>query len=343
MASGVSKKWAVLSFGLVLFGGLLFLARMFLFIYRPADPVAPLERVLIREGATLSEVATELEHRKILRNRRLFLIWARAKGEGRRIKTGEYLLSASMPPSRILVKLTRGEVMTHAVTIPEGWTRYQIARLLAVKGLVDERHFLSLCNDPGLVKAYGLEGETLEGFLYPDTYHFSLGLPARKIIDVMVKRFLEVIQPLGEAIKRSSLTLREVVTLASIVEKETGRPEERPLIASVFLNRLKRGMRLESDPTVIYGLSHFDGNLTRKDLHRPTPYNTYVIRGLPPGPIANPGLASIRAVLFPERTEYLYFVSKNDGTHHFSKTLREHNRAVSRYQKKRGKGHKKGS
>ena len=139
------------------------------------------------------------------------------------------------------------------------------------------------------------------------------------------------------------MPLEDVIILASIVEKETGLGKERPLISSVFLNRLKRRMRLESDPTVIYGLSRFDGNLTKKDLQRKTPYNTYIIRGLPPGPIANPGLASIKAVLYPEDTVYLYFVSKNDGSHYFSKTLSEHNRAVNTYQRKRIKRRRKTS
>ena len=149
----------------------------------------------------------------------------------------------------------------------------------------------------------------------------------------MVTRFFKVVEPFKEAIEMSGITLPEIVTLASIVEKETGNAEERPIIASVFLNRLKKRMRLESDPTVIYGIDKFNGNLTRKDLLTKTPYNTYIIRGLPPGPIASPGSEAIKAVLFPADTGYLFFVSKNDGSHHFSKTLQEHNRAVIIYQK----------
>jgi UPF0755 protein len=150
----------------------------------------------------------------------------------------------------------------------------------------------------------------------------------------MVNRFMGVIEPFREKMDEMGMTMEEVVTLASIVEKETGRARERPRIASVFLNRLKKGMRLESDPTVIYGLTEFDGNLTRAHLKKKTPYNTYRIKGLPPGPISNPGEDSIRAVLYPEETDYLYFVSKNDGSHYFSRSLEEHNRAVYLYQKK---------
>ena len=162
-----------------------------------------------------------------------------------------------------------------------------------------------------------------------------MGLSPVSILDAMIKRFRQIIEPLKARIGVLDMTLDDVITLASIVEKETGKAEERPLIASVFLNRLKRGMRLESDPTVIYGIEEFNGNLTKDDLAEPTSYNTYIIRGLPPGPIANPGLESIKAVLYPAKTDYLFFVSRNDGSHQFSKTLKEHNRAVRMYQKKR--------
>lgn len=323
--------------------GLVFLVILFsawalrAFLLEPAREGGGNQVVIIREGLSLKHVAEDLERREIIAGKALFILWARVMGYGRKIKAGEYELSAGMAPAQILDKLTRGLVMTHAVTLPEGLTRVQIADLLSEKGLVDSRAFLSLTEDAGIVKKYGLPGRNLEGFLYPDTYQFARGLSPGTLIDVMIRRFLEVVAPLGDAVEQSGMRLDQVVTLASIVEKETGLAVERPLIASVFLNRLKRGMRLESDPTVIYGLSGFNGNLTRKDLRRPTPYNTYIIRGLPPGPIANPGIAAISAVLYPARTKYLYFVSKNDGSHHFSKTFAEHNRAVNYYQKKRGK------
>jgi UPF0755 protein len=243
----------------------------------------------------------------------------------------------------ILKDLTRGAIITHPVTIPEGFTKEQIAELLAGKDLANKHEFLSLTDDPEVLKKYGVKGTGLEGYLYPDTYQFGRGLSAKSIIDVMIKRFREVTGPLKVRVSETGMTIKEVIILASIVEKETGRPEERSLIASVFLNRLKRRMRLESDPTVIYGIKNFNGNLTRKDLSKPTPYNTYVIRGLPPGPIANPGLEAIKAVLYPVQADYLYFVSKNDGSHYFSKTLSEHNKAVKRYQKKRPKRHRKNS
>jgi UPF0755 protein len=248
-----------------------------------------------------------------------------------RVKAGEYVLHPAMSPRGILDILTRGGVLTHRVTIPEGFTARQIARLLAREGLCTETAFLKATRKPELGRPYGLSAG-LEGFLFPDTYHFSRGLSATTLARIMVRRFFTVIEPLQPRISQSELDLPEIVTLASIVEKETGTPNERPLIASVFINRLRRNMRLQSDPTVIYGIRDFNGNLTRKDLKTPGPYNTYRNSGLPPGPIANPGLAAIEAVLSPAQTRYLYFVSKNNGTHHFSRTLREHNQAVRRYQ-----------
>jgi UPF0755 protein len=337
--SNLSRKRAVLfSLGLLFLILLLFGLRVGLFVWGPAEKGAPGRVVVVREGLSLGEVAEALEGENIILSRSLFLLWARLTGAERKIKAGEYLLSPGMTPLQILRKLTRGLVVTHGITIPEGFIREQIAELLEIKGLVDKAQFLALTGDGALLKQYGLSGRNLEGYLYPDTYHFARGLSPRTVIDAMVRRFLEVVRPLQERIRDSDMPLENVVTLASIVEKETGRAEERPLIASVFLNRLRKGMRLDSDPTVIYGLKGFNGNLTRKDLNRPTPYNTYVIRGLPPGPIANPGLDAIKAVLYPAESKYLYFVSKNDGSHHFSNTLSEHNRAVNLYQRKKRSG-----
>jgi len=321
--------------------GLLFLLGVSLtvgfgyYLISPCKEKAPDQVFLVREGATMNAVATELESRGLVRAKDLFLLWARLMGYSRDIKAGEYRLNPAMSPVAILNTLSRGAVIAHPVTIPEGYTVEQVAEALEDKGLVDKAPFLSLARDPAVAEAVGVPGPGLEGYLYPDTYHFSRSLPPLSIIKVMVRRFWEVVGPLEERIKQIPLSTAEVVTLASIVEKETACAKERPLIARVFLNRLKKGMRLESDPTVIYGLRSFDGNLTRKDLARHTPYNTYLIRGLPPGPIANPGVEAIKAVLYPADGEVLYFVSKNDGTHHFSETLSQHNKAVEIYQKKR--------
>jgi len=329
--------------------GLVFLIGVFLFVgfgyylSTPAEKGGDDQVFFVREGATLNVVAGELESQGIITGKRLFLLWARLMGYSRSIKAGEYRLSSAMPPLKILETLSKGTVITHPVTIPEGYTIKQIGELLEEKGLVKNEEFLAITGDPDVAKRYGISGHSLEGYLYPDTYQFGRGLSPMSVVEVMVKHFWEVTGPLREKIEQSGMTIEEVITLASIVEKETGRAEERPIIASVFLNRLKKRMRLETDPTVIYGIKDFSGNLKKKHLTQRTPYNTYVIRGLPPGPIANPGKEAIEAVLFPAKTDYLYFVSKNDGSHYFSKTLTEHNKAVQKYQKKRRRRHKKSS
>jgi UPF0755 protein len=321
--------------------GLIFLLSVFVvmgfgyYMMNPAEKSGENRIIEIREGTTLREAAGILEKKGIIKSPALFLLWGRWMGYGRNIKAGEYLLSPSMSPVKVFGILIKGVGITYAVTIPEGFNRKQIARLLSDQGITDAKSFLRFSGDPDLARKYSISGQSLEGYLYPDTYRFRHETDARKVIDVMVRRFWKILAPYEEDLKKNPLSLEQVVILASIVEKETGKAGERPKIASVFLNRLRKKMRLESDPTVIYGLPSFSGNLTKEDLERPTRYNTYVIRGLPPGPIANPGIASIKAVLFPARSRYLYFVSKNDGTHHFSATLEEHNRAVLRYQKKR--------
>ncbi len=306
------------------------------YLVSPMKKGGPDQTFIVEEGATLKEVADELEQRNIISSKSLFLLWTRFMGYGRRIKAGEYLLNSGMPPLEICGILRKGLIITHSVTIPEGFTMYQIGTLLEQKGLADKAKFIELASDKDLVGSYDIHGPNLEGYLYPDTYQFGRGLPPVSIIDVMVTRFKEVYAPLGERARLAGMNMKEIVILASIIEKETGQASERPVIASVFLNRLKKGMRLASDPTVIYGLGNFNGNLTRKDLITYTPYNTYVIKGLPPGPICNPGLGALRAVLYPAETDYIYFVSKNDGSHFFSRSLSEHNRAVRFYQKKQG-------
>jgi UPF0755 protein len=301
---------------------------------RPAGFDQKEEIFIVKKGSGLKSVATELERRNLIRSKDLFIFWALLKRGSRDIKAGEYSLNQSMSPVKILTILASGAVKTHPLTIPEGLAAEQIADILAQKGLVDKKEFMALAMDKNFAASLHIDGQSVEGYLFPDTYLLSRDMRARQIIDVMIKRFWDIFNNLERGHK-PPLSLHEIVTLASIVEKETGLAEERPLIASVFLNRLGKRMRLESDPTVIYGLKDFDGNLKKKDLQSPNPYNTYRHRGLPPGPIANPGRESLRAVINPAQTDYLYFVSKNDGSHYFSATLREHNTAVLRYQKRR--------
>jgi UPF0755 protein len=288
----------------------------------------------VAPGDTLGRVAHSLEAQGLIRSARATRWLARAEDLSSRIKVGEYALSPAQSTSEILDILVAGRVQTHEVVIPEGLRATEIADRLQDARLADREAFLEIVRDPASAARYGVEGQTLEGYLFPDTYRFARGLPTERIIEAMVSEFLEVYRELEPEATQRGLSMSELVTLASIVEKETGVPDERPLIASVFLNRRVRGMRLETDPTVIYGIENFDGNLTRRHLEDSSnPYNTYRIPGLPPGPIANPGREAIEAVLRPAESNYLYFVSRNDGTHIFSKTYAEHARNVDRFQR----------
>jgi UPF0755 protein len=290
----------------------------------------------VMPGQAFGTIADGLYQAGIIAETRRFKLFARLKGYDKRIKAGEYSLSSVLSPKQVLEIMVSGKVALHRLTIPEGYNLYQIAALLAEVGLIEAGEFVQAATDSATVKSLGVDADTLEGYLFPDTYHFPKGLPAKRIAQTMVNRFKEVY--LAEWHNRASQinwNVHQVVTMASIIEKETGAAFERPLIASVFHNRLEKKMRLSSDPTVIYGIQDFDGNLTRKHLSTPTPYNTYLRKGLPPGPIANPGVASLEAALYPAESDYLYFVSKKDGTHQFSTNLREHNRAVRKYQLRR--------
>jgi len=291
--------------------------------------------VEISSGTHFNHVADILEREGIITGIKRFRLLAKLKGVEKEIKAGDYLFHTAMTASEVLDKLVRGEYRTHKVTIPEGFTMFQIADLLKEEGLIEKEKFLKCASDPVFAHSLGIKDSSMEGFLFPDTYLLRKSMGEESILRKMVARFNEMFkQQYEKRAQELNMSREEVVTLASIVEKETSDSSERHLIAAVFHNRLKRGMLLQSDPTVIYGLKDFNGNLTKEDLKTKTPYNTYLIRGLPPQPIANPGEESIRAVLYPSPKNYLYFVSKNDGTHHFSASLKEHNRAVNRYQRR---------
>jgi UPF0755 protein len=301
---------------------------------RGAPPLPPDgATVTIPEGSSVAEIAHRLETAGVVRSALFFRIWARVAGRDRSMQPGTYRFEGAVDVNDVLARLAAG-VAPIEITIPEGLTVREIAALLAARGLGDAESFRCLATDPEFLLAAGVPGPQLEGFLFPDTYRFAPDAEPTEIFATMVRRFHERFD--AERHRRAHerrLTINEVLTLASIVEKETGKAAERPLIAAVFANRLRIGMPLQSDPTVIYSLPAFDGNLTRTDLANPSPYNTYVARGLPPGPIANPGLAAIDAALAPADSPALYFVSRNDGSHEFSTTLADHNRAVARFQR----------
>ena len=293
--------------------------------------------VSIPPGATLKQISTKLEDRNLIRSASAFRLLASIRKKQAHIQVGEYELNQSMLPMDILMAITSGKTVLHPVTIPEGYRITEIAELLAEKILVSKDEFIKESRNKELINSLNITSDSLEGYLFPETYHFSKHTSEQKIIHAMLDTFKQRVtnQSMLDQIQKSTLSLHEVVTLASLIEKETGMNEERKHISSVFHNRLHRNMRLQTDPTVIYAIEEFDGNIRKKDLNIDSPYNTYRYRGLPPGPIANPGLESIIAALNPIKTNHLYFVSRKDGSHHFSSSLKEHNRAVQQYQLKK--------
>lgn len=290
---------------------------------------------MIPDGATFQQVAALLEREGLIKNKAAFVLFGKSQDAERRIHAGEYELNAGMMPAEILAKLQSAQVVLHPVTIPEGLTMVQIADLMAQHAMADRDEFLRLTKDRTLVASLGVTSDTLEGYLYPDTYKFPRGVKTKEVVLAMVEHLRHMFGPdLQARAQEMKMSIHEVMTLASVIEKETGSGDERPEISAVFHNRLRKHIPLQSDPTVIYGLPNFDGNIRKKDLSNPSPYNTYRWPGLPPGPIANPGIHAIRAALYPSNSHALYFVSRNDGTHHFSATLTEHNEAVEKYQKR---------
>ena len=295
------------------------------------------QTVDISQGMTLRQISNYLEDQYLIRNAISFQLLAHLQKKQGQIQVGEYELSPAMAPKEILEKVTSGKTILHAVTIPEGYRITEIAALLEERGLADKDEFIRQTENEVVIQSTGVESDSLEGYLFPETYHFSKNTPEKKIIRKMTDTFKEQVQT-PEVLARAKaldLSLHQVVTLASLIEKETGTDEERTIISSVFHNRLKINMLLQTDPSVIYAIQNFDGNIRKKDLSIDSPFNTYKYKGLPPGPIASPGLQSILAALEPSETGFLYFVSRKDGSHQFSSNLPDHNRAVQKYQLRR--------
>ncbi len=283
------------------------------------------------------EVLRILQEKGVLRPGPFGRIYLKLTGHAGDLKAGEYLFEEALTAPQVLERLIRGEVYYHKVTIPEGLRSEEIFALFEREGFGSDQEFRSAFLDVSRIAGIDPEASDLEGYLFPDTYLLPQGAGAREVVDQMVSRHLGLWTPQwrrqAEAL---GWTVRQVVTLASLIEKETARGEERSLVSSVFHNRLAKGMRLQCDPTIIYALAmrgRYHGLITRSDLELDSRYNTYAYPGLPPGPIANPGRDSLQAALFPDRTEYLYFVSMNNGRHAFSTNLQDHSRAVRKYQR----------
>ena len=326
-------KWYSITFLLVC--SLVFAVQFMHFLIIPANPAGVLTTINIPQGVSFSKISNTLTGKRIINDKTNFKLLAYLMGATHNVKYGEYLFSSSMRPTTILEKLLDGEVVLHEVTIPEGFTDEQIAQTLAEKGLLDNiDSFMELTHDRVFIAALDITAPSLEGFLYPDTYKLSKGLSPAEIIKKMVGQFKVVYTPeLQQRAAAIGMSMLQVVTLASMIEKETSVPSERFLISAVFHNRLKLRMRLQSDPTVIYAMHITDDVITKKDLRTKDPYNTYTHYGLPPGPICDPGKESIVAALYPADVKYLYFVANNDGSHEFTRTLREHNHYVNLYQR----------
>jgi UPF0755 protein len=289
------------------------------------------KEVHIPKGATLDAIAGILHSQGLIGNPQLFMLAARVLGYDRGLKAGRFTIPTGSSMYRILRQLARGMAQQDMVTIPEGWRTDQIAQLLHERAKIDPMRFLALAGDSTFARTLGVPSDRLEGYLFPETYPFYPLLSPEEVIRVMVDRALRTF---GEEMSlpgaKDGLTLHQLVTLASIVEAEAQIASERPRIAAVFYNRLRDGMMLQSDPTVVYALGVWRNRVYYRDLDVKSPYNTYRNKGLPPGPICNPGRGAFHAVLFPleDTTEY-YFVARGDGTHIFSKTWEEHLRAVA--------------
>ena len=302
---------------------------------RPVGPGAQIA-VVIPKGASTWRIGEDLAGAGLVRDARALVIATMMRRAVGRLRHGEYLLAPAQSALQIVDALVKGEVVLHRVTIPEGYTVTQIADLLSATGLADRDRFLMLALRGGRSLRRPLVADlpvdSLEGYLFPETYQFARGLEAEGLLGMMLDRFEAAA---GTALRAAAgargLTLHQLLTVASMIERETRVPDERPVVASVIYNRLAKGMRLEIDATVLYALGRHKDVVTLEDLTVDSPYNTYRYRGLPPGPIANPGLAAVTAAATPAQTPYLFYVLKPDGRHYFSRTLEEHRAAVRRY------------
>jgi UPF0755 protein len=298
----------------------------------PTREAAGNAEIRIPKGATFRQAADILAKEKLIRDRNVFLLLGRLTGADRNIKAGYYRIWAGMSPLDIFTLLRKGQIVVYEIRVIEGESLPDIAASFAAAGITTQDAFMKLARDPNFLSAYGIDAPSIEGYIFPDTYFVPKGMPAEDAVGTMIKSMREKFT--GTMLRRMrelGMNERQVLTLASIIEKEAVIDSERPLISAVYHNRLKKGMPLQADPTCIYGFKSSREKITKEDLLRKTPYNTYVIKGLPPGPIASPGLKSIMAALYPADVPYLYFVSRDDRSHQFSTTIEEHEKAVKLY------------
>ncbi|MFM7200994.1 MAG: endolytic transglycosylase MltG [Myxococcota bacterium] len=293
--------------------------------------------ITIPRGASSGAIANLLQQEGVLLDPSGFRYYVRLKGAASGIKAGEFRFYTDMTPPQVLEVLVKGEEVTYKVTFPEGYNMRDMAQTLPKAiPFLDGATFLSLARSEELARSLGIPSTNLEGFLFPATYQVTRSMKEKDLVEQMVKQFKATWTPaFDQRAKELGMDMLKVITLASVVEKETGARDEQPTVSSVFHNRLRKGMKLESDPTIIYGLENFDGDIKRADIRRAHPWNTYVIPALPPTPIANPGQGAIEATLYPANTDYLFFVAKGNGEHTFSRTFAEHALKVLEYQIRR--------
>ncbi|MHB8482207.1 MAG: endolytic transglycosylase MltG [Nitrospiria bacterium] len=331
------KKKGVFSFFLLAGGAFIFLSiHILLYLYLPSQNEEIHKIVDIPDGTHMRVVADLLYKEGLITNKEYFIILGKLTFTEKNIHPGEYDFHTRMLPQEILNLLKKGKIIQYEVSIPEGYTSYDIADLLEEKKLAVREDFVRLIHDPEFIRTLHLNVSSLEGYLFPSTYFFPRRIKTREIIKKMVDTFIQEYTPdIEAAAAQMNMTQQEVVTLASMIERETSADEERDWVSAVFHNRLKKNIPLQSDPTVVYEMKDYSGKITRKMLLTKTPYNTYKLKGLPAGPISNPGKKSLLAAVHPASVEYLYFVSKNNGTHYFSYSLTEHHKAVKLFQKQK--------
>lgn len=285
----------------------------------------------VEQGMTFRQAVGALSDKGLVRDVNLFIIMGRLTGLHKKLRPGLYTFEGGQSTWGIFSTLRQGKVKLWSVTISEGENLDQIRAKLDKKGIVNTTDFNRLVRDPDFMAKFHIDAPSLEGYLYPETYLFPRGISPERVLSIMVGKTKDVTEPLMDKALEMGMTETELLALASIIEKEAFLDEERATISAVYHNRIKRGIRLQADPTVVYGIKPLGRGITRSDLRRKTPYNTYVIKGLPPGPIASPSRKSIEAALAPKDVPYIFFVSNNDGSHIFTNTLREHNMAVKAY------------
>ncbi len=312
------------------------------FVYAGTELIIPLPfgnrpiEFEIKKGTTFRQAVETLAEIGMVRDKWVFLFLGRLTGIDRKIKAGYYSLWGTMNPLQIFNAIRLGNIIEYGMTVIPGDSLREIGEKLSSIGVISTVEFQKVSTDPAFLDSLDVDAPSLEGYIYPDTYRFPKGLDIREVLSIMVSRLREKYDDdMTLRTLELGLSEREVLTMASIVEKEAITDKERPIIAAVYYNRLKRNMPLQADPTSVYGVKGSGEKITKNDLLRHTPYNTYMIRGMPPGPIASPGLKSIQAALNPADVQFLYFVSNNDGTHNFSTTLSKHEEAVRAYREKK--------